>query len=203
VSAPVHIRITEVGPRDGLQNESSVISVDAKVAFVDLLSDTGVTEIEVSSFVSKKWIPQLGDAAEVFARIKRKQGVVYSALVPNMQGLEAALQSKVDKIALFTGAAKLAGKEGDNFRIKVFGDRGAGTGERALGDPLNVLVWLANRQSLRGRGLRAGEIISTSSIRISCVVRAADVERAVQVIHDRFRLSDEVVYRETEGAPAP
>src|SRR5688500_16886842 len=95
------ISITEVGPRDGLQNEAAVIPTPVKVEFVNLLSACGFAEIEVSSFVSRKWIPQLGDAAEVFAQIERVPGVVYSALVPNEQGMEAALRAEVDKIALF------------------------------------------------------------------------------------------------------
>ena len=75
------VRITEVGPRDGLQNEKGIVPVDAKVAFVDLLSEAGFPEIEVSSFVSPKWVPQLGDAAEVFARIRRRPGTVYLSLI--------------------------------------------------------------------------------------------------------------------------
>ena len=99
------VRITEVGPRDGLQNEKQVIAADAKVAFVDLLSEARFPEIEVSSFVSPKWVPQLGDAAEVFARIRRRPGTVYSALVPNERGMEGALAARADKIAVF--AARL------------------------------------------------------------------------------------------------
>src|SRR5262245_49014813 len=111
------IRITEVGPRDGLQNESSAISAQSKSEFVNLLSECGFAEIEVSSFVSKKWIPQLGDAAEVFQGIKRNQNVIYSALVPNMQGLEAALQAKVNKIALFTAASETFSRKNTNASI--------------------------------------------------------------------------------------
>ena len=100
------VRITEVGPRDGLQNEKGIVPVDAKVAFVDLLSDAGFPEIEVSSFVSPKWVPQLGDAAEVFARIRRRPGTVYSALVPNERGMEGALAAHVGKVAVFAAASE-------------------------------------------------------------------------------------------------
>ena len=100
------VRITEVGPRDGLQNEKGIVPVDAKVAFVDLLSEAGFPEIEVSSFVSPKWVPQLGDAAEVFARIRRRPGTVYSALVPNERGMEGALAAQVDKVAVFAAASE-------------------------------------------------------------------------------------------------
>lgn len=100
------VRITEVGPRDGLQNEKQVIPTDAKVAFVDALSDAGFPEIEVSSFVSPRWVPQLGDAAEVFARIRRRPGTVYSALVPNERGMEGALAARVDKVSVFAAASE-------------------------------------------------------------------------------------------------
>jgi hydroxymethylglutaryl-CoA lyase len=100
------VRITEVGSRDGLQNEKQVIPADAKVAFVDLLSEARFPEIEVSSFVSPKWVPQLGDAAEVFARIRRRPGTVYSALVPNERGMEGALAARADKIAVFAAASE-------------------------------------------------------------------------------------------------
>lgn len=100
------VRITEVGPRDGLQHEKALVSTDAKVAFIDMLSDCGVDEIEVSSFVPAKWIPQLADASEVFARIRRAPGIVYSALVPNERGLDAALAAKADKISVFVSATE-------------------------------------------------------------------------------------------------
>lgn len=113
------IRITEVGPRDGLQNEALALSTDVKVAFVDLLSAAEPAEIEVSSFVSPKWVPQLGDAAEVFARIHRREGVVYSALVPNEQGLDAALRANVDKIAVFTAASETFSRKNTNASISI------------------------------------------------------------------------------------
>jgi hydroxymethylglutaryl-CoA lyase len=102
---PRPIRIIEVGPRDGLQHEPDIISTDAKVAFVDALSKTGVTEIEAGSFVSPRAIPQLADSDEVFRKITRKPGVVYSALVPNEHGLERARAAAVNKIAVFTAAS--------------------------------------------------------------------------------------------------
>ena len=94
---PRPIRITEVGPRDGLQNESDIVSTDAKVMFVDALSKSGVGEIEVGSFVSPRAIPQLADSDEVFRRITRQPNVVYSALVPNEPGLERARAAAVNK----------------------------------------------------------------------------------------------------------
>ena len=99
MSLPQDIRITEVGPRDGLQNEKTVVSMEDKVAFTDMLSSSGVAEIEVSSFVSPTWVPQLGDATKVFANIQRREGVVYSALVPNLKGLQRALEAKARRSA--------------------------------------------------------------------------------------------------------
>lgn len=111
------MRIVEVGPRDGLQNEQAVIPTEAKVAFVDALGATGVSEIEVSSFVSPKWVPQLADAEEVFRRIRRAKGVVYSALVPNEMGLERARAAKVDKVAVFTAASETFNRKNINASI--------------------------------------------------------------------------------------
>ncbi len=114
----MRIRITEVGPRDGLQNIKVPIPTDAKVRMVDILSESGVEEVEVSSFVSPKWVPQLSDAEEVFRRIKRREGVIYSALVPNLRGLERALSVGVDKIALFTAASETFNRKNTNATIE-------------------------------------------------------------------------------------
>ena len=99
------VRITEVGPRDGLQNEPRPVPVEAKVAFVDLLSACGFAEIEVTSFVNPRRVPQLADGAEVLARIARRPGTVYSALVPNERGMEAALAAGAGKVAVFASAS--------------------------------------------------------------------------------------------------
>jgi len=113
----VNVRIVEVGPRDGLQNEPEQISTDAKVAFVDALSEAGYDEIEVSAFVSPKWVPQLADAGEVFGRIRRRDGIVYSALVPNEQGFARAMAARVGKIAVFTAASETFNRKNINASI--------------------------------------------------------------------------------------
>lgn len=100
------VRITEVGPRDGLQNESVRIPTAIKIEFVDQLSAAGFPEIEVTSFVSTKWVPQLGDASEVMRGITRRAGTIYSALVPNERGLEDALEACVDKVSVFVSATE-------------------------------------------------------------------------------------------------
>lgn len=103
---PSSVRVVEVGPRDGLQNEPTILATEDKVRFVEMLADSGLTEIEVSSFVSPKRVPQLADAAEVFAHLAPRPSVRYSALVPNAKGLERALASGVRAIALFTAASE-------------------------------------------------------------------------------------------------
>jgi hydroxymethylglutaryl-CoA lyase len=105
-SLPPRVRIVEVAPRDGLQNEPDLVSTESKVAFIDLLSETGVTEVEVSSFVSPKRVPQLASAEEVFRRIRRRPGVLYSALVPNEIGLDRALAAGVSRVSVFTSASE-------------------------------------------------------------------------------------------------
>lgn len=105
-SVPQRVRVVEVGPRDGLQNESAILPTAEKVRLVDLLSASGLRDIEVSSFVSPKRVPQLADAAEVFAGIAHRPGVRCSALVPNEKGLDRALEAGVRAIALFTAASE-------------------------------------------------------------------------------------------------
>lgn len=103
---PQRVRIVEVGPRDGLQNEPVIVPREQKIAFVDLLSDAGFPEIEVTSFVSPKAVPQLTDADEVLRAIRRRPGTRYSALVPNERGLERALAAGVDAVSVFTAASE-------------------------------------------------------------------------------------------------
>jgi hydroxymethylglutaryl-CoA lyase len=112
------ILIHEVGPRDGLQNEAAAVSTADKIAFVDRLSAAGLQSIEVSAFVSPKWVPQMADAAEVLAGITRRSGTVYSALVPNTRGLERALAASVDEVAVFTAASETFSRRNTNQSIE-------------------------------------------------------------------------------------
>lgn len=100
------VTIFEMGPRDGLQNESTPVSTEDKVRLVNLLSDCGFRKIEVTSFVSPKWVPQMSDASEVLARITRHPGVAYAALAPNLRGFEGALAAKADEVAIFGSASE-------------------------------------------------------------------------------------------------
>jgi hydroxymethylglutaryl-CoA lyase len=114
---PTRVTIVEVGPRDGLQNEKTTIATADKIAFVNALSAAGHAVIEVSAFVSPKWVPQMADAPEVFAGITRGRGVRYTALVPNRAGLERALAAGVDEIAIFAAASETFSRKNINQSI--------------------------------------------------------------------------------------
>lgn len=114
---PRDVSIVEMAPRDGLQNEADLIPTAAKIALVDLISECGFERIEVTSFVSPKWVPQLADAAEVMAGIKRRPGVRYAVLTPNMKGFEAAMASGADEIAIFASASERFSQHNINCSI--------------------------------------------------------------------------------------
>ena len=117
MTLPKRVTIFEMGPRDGLQNEHAVISTDDKVRYIDLLSESGLKWIETTSFVSPKAIPQMADASEVFARIRKAPGVRYPVLVPNWQGYERAWMAGADAIAVFTAASENFTKKNINMTI--------------------------------------------------------------------------------------
>ncbi|MDO8299740.1 hydroxymethylglutaryl-CoA lyase [Lacisediminimonas sp.] len=114
---PGKVRIVEVGPRDGLQNEQATIPADVKVELIDRLTRAGFPNIEAASFVSPKWVPQMATSTEVMARIQRKPGVVYSALVPNIKGFEAALAARVDEVVIFGAASEAFSQKNINCSI--------------------------------------------------------------------------------------
>jgi len=115
---PKQVRLVEMSPRDGLQNESGpVISTDIKTGLIERLAECGLTHIESASFVSPKWVPQMGDAAEVMAGIKRKAGVRYSVLTPNLRGFENALAAGVDEVAVFAAASESFSQKNINCSI--------------------------------------------------------------------------------------
>ncbi|WP_068112251.1 hydroxymethylglutaryl-CoA lyase [Tropicimonas marinistellae] len=113
-----HVRIYEVGPRDGLQNETSFVATDMKIALIDRLSDAGFERIEATSFVSPRWVPQLADAAEVMAGITRREGTTYGVLTPNIKGLEAALDAGADEVAVFAAASESFSRKNINCSIE-------------------------------------------------------------------------------------
>ncbi|WP_242107085.1 hydroxymethylglutaryl-CoA lyase [Luteimonas aquatica] len=117
MALPTHVRIVEVGPRDGLQNEKTVIPAAAKIELIDRLGATGLQTVEATSFVSPKWVPQLADAAEVFAGIARRPGVRYPVLVPNEQGYDRARAVGAEEIAVFTAASEAFNRKNINASI--------------------------------------------------------------------------------------
>ena len=142
MTLPSRVRIVEVGPRDGLQNEASPISTPDKIAFVDALSAAGHQAIEVSAFVSPKWVPQMADAADVFAGIQRRPGTRYSALVPNAAGLKRAIEARVDEVAIFAAASESFSRRNINQSIdeSLDGYRAVCEQARAAGLPVRAYV---------------------------------------------------------------
>jgi hydroxymethylglutaryl-CoA lyase len=114
---PQHVKLVDVGPRDGLQNEKQAVPAAVKIELVQRLQDAGLTEIEVTSFVSPKWVPQMADNAEVMAGIQRKPGVRYSVLTPNLQGYEAAVKTRPDEIVVFAAASEAFSQKNINCSI--------------------------------------------------------------------------------------
>jgi hydroxymethylglutaryl-CoA lyase len=117
MSLPLHVKIIEVGPRDGLQNEKTQVPAAVKVELVHRLQDAGLTDIEVTSFVSPKWVPQMADNAEVMAGIARRADVRYSVLTPNMQGFEAAVLTQPHEIVVFGAASEAFSQKNINCSI--------------------------------------------------------------------------------------
>ncbi|MQA08627.1 MAG: hydroxymethylglutaryl-CoA lyase [Pseudonocardiaceae bacterium] len=151
---PARVRIWEVGPRDGLQNESSIVDVSVKLEFIDRLASSGLSIVEATSFVHPQWVPQLADAAELLAGLRRHSGVSYPVLVPNEKGLDRALESGVSHIAIFGSATESFARRNLNrsldeqyamFEPVVTRARAAGLAVRAyvsmaFGDPWEGVV---------------------------------------------------------------
>lgn len=123
MSFPRKVRMVEVGPRDGLQNEAVRVPARVKIELIDRLADAGLSSIEAAAFVSPKWVPQMADSAEVMAGIARRSGVSYPVLVPNMQGLEAALAAGAGEIAVFAAASETFSRKNINCSISESLDR--------------------------------------------------------------------------------
>jgi len=120
---PRRVRLVEVGPRDGLQNEQALVPTETKIALIDRLSDAGFPAIEATAFVSPKWVPQMADAAAVMAGIRRNPGIRYPVLTPNLKGFEAALAAKADEVAVFVAASETFSKKNINCTIAESLDR--------------------------------------------------------------------------------
>lgn len=140
---PRAVRLVEVGPRDGLQNEKARVPTDVKVALIDLLGDAGLPSIEATSFVSPKWVPQMADAAEVMMRIRRKPGVRYPVLTPNMQGFEAARAAGADEVAIFVAATEAFSKRNINCSIAESLERARPMFDAARSDGIRVRGYIS------------------------------------------------------------
>lgn len=137
------VRLFEMAPRDGLQNEARLIPTADKIALVDMLSATGLKKIETASFVSPKWVPQMADGTQVLAGIVRRAGVSYTALTPNMRGLERALEAKVDEIAVFGAASETFSEKNINCSIAESLERFVPVVERAITEGLPVRGYIS------------------------------------------------------------
>jgi len=164
---PSQIRIVEVGPRDGLQNEKTIIATADKIALIDRLSATGLRSIEATSFVSPKWVPQLADAAEVYSGITRQPGISYPVLVPNEQGYERARSVGVSEIAVFTAASEEFNRRNINAGIDESLARFAPVMERAKADGVKVRGYVSTVLGCPYQG----------------EVPVADVVRVARVLH--------------------
>ncbi len=140
MSLPNKVRIVEVGPRDGLQNEKQIIPTETKIKLIELLTDAGLNYIEAGSFVNPKWVPQMADSAEVFSGITRKSEVTYAALVPNIQGYECALSVHADEVAIFAAASEAFSQKNINCSIAESISR------------FETLINAAKKRSIRVRG---------------------------------------------------
>ena len=138
MALPVQVRIVEVGPRDGLQNEKTIIPAAAKIELIDRLSRTGLRTIEATSFVSPKWVPQLADAEEVFRGIEKREGVSYPVLVPNEQGYLRARAAGATEVVVFTAASEAFTRRNINASVGESLQRFAPVFERARADGVKV-----------------------------------------------------------------
>jgi hydroxymethylglutaryl-CoA lyase len=181
----VDVRIYEVGPRDGLQAEPTIVATDAKRRFIGLLADAGLHEIEATSFVSPKAVPQLADADELIASLDRRPGVRYPVLVPNRRGLERALAAKVDAICLFTAATDAYAQRNIGMTIDA---------------SLDAYAPLAAEARSRGWWIRG--YISTA---FGCPYEGEVGERAVASVSERLLAMgvDELAISDTVGVASP
>ena len=185
MALPAQVRIVEVGARDGLQNEKSIVATADKIELIDRLSATGLQSIEATSFVSPKWVPQLADAAEVMAGIARRPGVHYPVLVPNLQGYERARASGADDIAVFTAASEAFNLRNTNAGIDASLERFAPVMERANADGVRVRGYVSTVLGCPYQG----------------EVPLADVVRVARALHDMG--CEEVSLGDTIGVGTP
>lgn len=140
---PNKVKIVEVGPRDGLQNEKQIIDLDVKLQLIDELALAGITNIEAGSFVSPKWVPQMADSKDIFLQLKRRPGVTYSALTPNLKGLEDAMSVQVEEVAVFGAASESFSQKNINCSIQESLQRFAPLVKQAHANNIKVRGYLS------------------------------------------------------------
>ncbi|OZI28052.1 hydroxymethylglutaryl-CoA lyase [Bordetella genomosp. 1] len=205
MALPSRVKIVEVSPRDGLQNEKEFVATDIKVELVDRLSAAGFPNVEAASFVSPKWVPQMADGADVMARIQRRPGTIYSVLTPNMKGLEGALAAQADEIVIFGAASEAFSQKNINCSIaesiarfepvvaaaKAAGVRVRGSISCALGCPYQgeVPVEAVLDVARRYQALGCDEIDVADTIGVGTPKRVREVMGAVTALVDPGRIS--------------
>lgn len=205
MTMPNYVKIVEVGPRDGLQNEKAMVPTDVKVALINQLTDAGFVNIEAASFVSPKWVPQMADGADVMARIQRRAGTLYSALTPNMKGFEGAIAAGADEVVIFGAASEAFSEKNINCSIaesiarfapvaaaaKEQGVRLRGSISCALGCPYQGEVPVSAVVDVvrRMRELGCDEIDIADTIGVGTPVRVQEVMRAASAEFALDRLS--------------
>jgi hydroxymethylglutaryl-CoA lyase len=205
MSLPARAKIVEVAPRDGLQNEKVFIATAVKVELIDRLAEAGFANVEATSFVSPKWVPQMGDAAEVMAGIRRRPGTIYSVLVPNMRGFEGALAARADEVVIFGAASEAFSQKNINCSIaesiarfepvaqaaRAAGLRLRGSISCALGCPYQGEVAVESVADVARRFLALGcdEIDVADTIGVGTPGRVRQVMDAVTAVVDPARIS--------------
>ena len=202
---PAKVKIVEVSPRDGLQNEKLFVPTQVKVELVNRLADAGFQNVEATSFVSPKWTPQMADAAEVMAQIRRRPGTIYSVLTPNMKGFDAALAARADEVVIFGAASEAFSQRNINCSIaesldrfepvaaaaKANGLRLRGALSCALGCPYQGEVPISSVVDVAKRYIAMGcdEIDIADTIGVGTPQRVRDVMRAVTDAIDPHRIA--------------
>ncbi len=169
MNLPRRVRLVEVGPRDGLQNEPRPVATDIKVALIERLADAGLPVVEATSFVSPKWVPQMADAADVMARIRRRPDVSYPVLVPNLKGLEAALVAKAEEIAVFAAASESFSRRNINCSIDESLDRFGPVCEAALAAGVRVRGYVSCVLGCPYQGAIAPAAVAAVAVRLAAM----------------------------------
>ena len=163
---PSSVKIVEVGPRDGLQNEPTFVSTDTKVELIERLVGAGITYVEAASFVSPKWVPQMADGTEVLQRIGRRGGVTFAALVPNLKGLEGALAANCEEVAVFAAASESFSQKNINCSIAESIDRFAPVVEQAKAAGVRVRGYVSCVLGCPFEGFIAPEQVASVAARL-------------------------------------